>query len=53
MIKSGQSASSVQSHIQMISADLDTAQSLVIAPQLQLGDEWAAIKKTLGNAYKA
>ena len=53
MIKSGQSASSVQSQIEMINSDLDKAQSLVIASPLQLGDDWAAIKKTLGNAYKA
>jgi len=53
MIKSGQSASSVQSQIQMINSDLDKAQSKVTTPQLQLGEDWAAIKKTLGNAYKA
>ena len=53
MIKSGASYSDIKTQIQMINADLQTAKTAVMTVQLQLGDDWAAIKKTLGNAYKA
>ena len=53
MIKSGETYGKIKTQIQMINADLETAKAAVMVAPLQLGDDWAAIKKTLGNAYKA
>ena len=55
MIESGAQGSLVDAQIQMLVNELDKAEALVgsSASALELGKDWSAIKKTLGNAYKA
>ena len=55
MIESGAQGSLIDAQIQMLVNELDKAEALVgsSASALELGKDWSAIKKTLGNAYKA
>ena len=58
MIESGSSEALIQATIQKITNDLDTAEELVSSGSpaeevVKLGEQWAKVKKTLGNAYKA
>ncbi|MDP6303676.1 MAG: hypothetical protein QF657_03815, partial [Candidatus Nitrosopelagicus sp.] len=59
MIESGSSEALIQATIQKITNDLDTAEDLVSSGSpaaeevVKLGEQWAKVKKTLGNAYKA
>ncbi len=59
MIESGSSEALIQATIQKITNDLDNAEDLVSSGSpaaeevVKLGEQWAKVKKTLGNAYKA
>ncbi len=55
MIEAGAAGNLVDAQIQMLVSELDKAEGLVGASgaTLELGKDWSAIKKTLGNAYKA
>ena len=59
MIESGSSEALIQATIQKITNDLDTAEDLVSSGSpaaeevVKLGEQWAKVKKTLGNPYKA
>ena len=59
MIESGSSEALIQATIQKITNDLDTAEDLIASGSpaaeevVKLGEQWAKVKKTLGNAYKA
>ena len=55
MIEAGAAGTLVDAQIQMLVSELDKAEGLVGASgaTLELGKDWSAIKKTLGNAYKA